>query len=126
MARREVPLQASQALPRPFRGRILAGRLFFDDAKAVLEADGFRKPCATFCERARKLKSRIPVPKMPAPLDADAGHKIGGAEAPAIVAGNRVQGEDPGAGMSVATAEAAGLCFDQPRRIHVEASVQVA
>src|SRR2546422_7853616 len=35
VSRRAVPLQAGQALPRPFRCRVLAGRLVFDRAEAM-------------------------------------------------------------------------------------------
>src|SRR5690349_5757730 len=94
MSWRKVVLQAEKIVAGPSFGGIRAGGLLFYDRKGVLKADGIGEPKAPAPDRPGKGKSGIPVAKVNAFTDVDAGKRIGGAEAPAIVAFRCFEAQD--------------------------------
>jgi len=86
----------------------------------VLNADGIEKPEAAALDGAGESQARVPIAKVRTFLNVDAGKRIGGAEAPAIVAVRGFKTEDGCAGVSVGRTEATGLNFGGARSVDIE------
>lgn len=122
----EIVLEAEKIVASPLLPSVSAGGLLFNDSEDVLKADGIGKPKAAAPDGAGESEARIPVAEMEAFLKVDAGSGIGGAEAPAIVAIGSFEVEDIRAGMSVASAEIAGLDFGGACGVDIEARGELA
>src|ERR1700758_5288193 len=115
---RKVVLQAQEIVPGPLLECVGVRRKLLHNSKSMLNADRIRKPEAAADERPGKSEPRIPVSQVYALLNVDAGARIGGPEAPAVVPIRSYEAQNIGPGVRIGRINPSRLDFRGPRGIN--------